>query len=215
MIPATLVANGVASVVANYLKEGRSSETRETVELPETVLSALATDVERLQAEDSPGLVKLSREALKPPAQQAEGPAVPGELGAAALAISPANVFKKAKRQNKYVFLVGFVLAVTLAIIFIAGIVGIVVSAVFLKEAAPAGGFVGVSIIDAAGFAITKPFGIISGANVSNQCLDVVYVRLEHELTECAGHRDRKKRFECNTQVWDRAQAGLRELSAK
>jgi hypothetical protein len=210
MIETALLANAAVSVVANYLKGGRGADgAPASAELPPEVMQALDQLVR--EHEDSPGVVELSREAARPDRPQTVK--VAPELGAAALAISPGDVFREARAQNRRVFMVGLVLGVTLASVLVIGIGGVIVSGVFLGKGSAAAAFGGVTLLDVVGLTLTKPFAVIQGASVTNQRLDLAHLRLQEQLADCDRYADTHEQFRCKTEVWDKTQEELRNLS--
>jgi hypothetical protein len=215
MIETALLGNAAATVVASFLKRRiRGGDPSATVEVPPEVLQALEAQLDKLEHDKSPGVFELSREAAKPEHLQAESRTAAPDVGAAALSISPNEVFREARTQNKRVFMVGLVLAVTLASILVIGIGGVIVSAAFFGKESAAATFGGVSLLDVVGLALTKPFAVIQGASVTSQRLDLAYLRLQEELKDCADYADADERFRCKSRVWDQMQEELRKLSA-
>lgn len=67
-----------------------------------------------------------------------------------------------------------------------------IVSAVSLGNGSAAAVFGGVTVLDVAGFALTKPFAVIQRASVTSQRLDLAYLRLQEQLKDASGTRTRK-----------------------
>jgi len=213
MIETALLANAASSLVAEYVKTWLAKGRGSTSELPPEVLEELETRLKSLEAEDAPGVLELSREAAKPEVQQTVERTVASEVGAAALAISPGELFREARRQNKQVFLVGLVLSVALGTILTVGIAGVIVSAVFLGNGSAAAVFGGVTVLDVAGFALTKPFAVIQRASVTSQRLDLAYLRLQEQLKDCERYSDPQELFQAKSRVWDQTQEEFRALT--
>ena len=213
MIETALMANSASSLVAEYVKTWLAKGRGSTSELPPEVLEALEARLKSLEAEDAPGVLELSREAAKPEVQQTVERTVASEVGAAALAISPGELFRVARRQNKQVFLVGLVLSVALGSILTVGIAGVIVSAVFLGDGSAAAVFGGVTVLDVAGFALTKPFAVIQRASVTSQRLDLAYLRLQEQLKDCERYTDPRELFQAKSRVWDQTQEEFRALT--
>ena len=213
MIANAVLVNAAVSVVSDYLKGVRLGAAPDNAELSPDVLKALEAQLDALRNAESSGIVALSREAARPEAE-AETPTVSRDVGAAALTISPADVFKAARSQNKQVFLIGLVLTVVLAIILVIGVGGVIVTAVFLGKGSGAAVFGGVSLLDVVGFILTKPLAVIQGASVTSQRLDLLHLHLQQQLNACSDYETVQERFEFNSKVWDKTQEEFGKLAA-
>jgi hypothetical protein len=212
MLEALLLANAATGVVSRFLKTSRRVAPPSTIELSPEMIEAVTARLAESKSAHTAGVVELSREAARPEGGRASSDAVAAEVGAAALAISPSEVFRAAQAQNKRVFLVNLILAVALASILIAGVAGVVVSGVVLGKATAAAAFGAVSILDVAGLALTKPFTVIQRASVTSQRLDLAHLRLQEQLSDCDSYKDPDARFRCRSRIWDKTQNELRAL---
>jgi hypothetical protein len=213
VLETALLANAASSLVTDYVERWLAKGRGSTPELPPGVLEQLERELRTLEAEDAPGLLQLSREAAKPDVQQTVGRTVGSDVGAAALAISPGELFRGARGQNRQVFLVGLVLSVALGSILTLGIAGVIVSAVFLGNGSAAAVFGGVAVLDVIGFALTKPFAVIQRASVTSQRLDLAYLRLQEQLKDCERYTDPDELFRAKSRVWDQTQEEFRALT--
>jgi hypothetical protein len=128
-------------------------------------------------------------------------------VGGVALTWS-AEFFEKARERIALVFKLNVALAVSLAAILLAAIAAAVVTGLQGKDTL-ALIFGGASLVDIAGVFILKPVSAITGAVVASQRLEVIHMRLLHQLQSCAAYTDLEKRLNCQTAVWNTIQEDL------
>jgi|SRR5215469_1953402 len=218
----TLTAISSSAVaVAKKLIETWSSEPslrlgkkRARIELPvglelspqfvEALTEALA------KANPPAGILTLSRKAS---GSETSAFSTPTEIGALALALSPESVFVDARNRIGLVFRLNLGIAITLAVILLAGIAGGVYSAVFLQNRVWSSVFGGVSIADLIGVYVFKPLAAINAALVSTIRLDNLQLGLQQQLANCTQLTDAQQRIECQSSVWEKIQIELATLS--
>jgi hypothetical protein len=172
-----------------------------------------------LEKQESSGTGGIDKQEVEVDKNQAPGLRSPGvgkafepvtsEVGGAALTWS-AEFFDKARSRIALVFRLNIILSVTLAAILLAAIAAAVVTGLQGKNTW-ALIFGGVSVVDIAGVFVLRPLSAITGAVIASQRLEVIHMRLLHQLQSCAAHSDLDKRLKCQTNVWNTIQ---RELTA-
>ncbi len=131
------------------------------------------------------------------------------DIGAIALSISSESVLFSARRRIELVFRINLALAIALAVIFMGGIAGAIVSALAFGNSSWILVFGGVSAADILGVLAFKPLKEIHKALIATQRLDILHLSLQKQLELCDQHKDLEDRFRCQTKVWEAIQAEL------
>jgi hypothetical protein len=143
-----------------------------------------------------------------------ELPEIASQLAPLALAISPEAVFGDARKRIALVFKINLAVSIVLAAILLVGIGGAVYSAVFIQKAIWSLAFGGLSVADLIGVYVFKPLSAINAALIGATRLDTLQLRLNQQLSQCAGHDDLEARIRCQTAVWDVIQHELSILAS-
>jgi hypothetical protein len=189
--------------------DGRPTQIDATPELVELLRMSLHESV-AVQAADNP--IALSRAAAVDAVFKAPSSATT-TVGGAALGISADEVVASARRRIELVFRINLGIAIALAVIFIGGIAGALVSSLVLGKSTWAVAFGGLSTVDLLGVYAFKPLKVINRALVSSQRLDAVHLRLREQLDGCRQLGTMEERMKCQTQIWEAIETQLASLA--
>lgn len=132
---------------------------------------------------------------------------------AVALGVNPRAIFRTAQRRVAVVFRLNLIACIALVSLFLIGILGAIISGIFLGEARWAAIFGGISAADAVGIYAFKPLDKLDKALVAASRLDAMYLKLGIALAECSHHREMQTRLRCQAKAWDDMQQQLMSLA--
>jgi hypothetical protein len=224
MIEAISLMNASASIVqalVDSYRKSRPKETSRTVELEVdgekiTVSPELIASLEKAltasEQTNSRALVRPHQGFEK--AKVTPGSRAEAEIGATALAISPDGTFANARRRSDRVFKLYLVITIALAVIFVASLLGALVSALVFGRAVLAIVFAGATLADVVAALIFQPLSVMKDALLSVQRLDLIHLRLQEQLKTCSEHETLEPRIRCQNQVWNVAMKEIARLQS-
>lgn len=209
------LATVAVDIIKGALRAAREMKGEHERQHRDEDLDVRAAEVADALERPRPNVLELSREAIeeraaKPSAEEMDRRA---KVGSLALAISPEQLFRDARRRIELVFRLNFGVALALAVILLAGIVGAIVSAVFLRQNIWVLAFGGITVADLIGVYAFKPLKAINGSLVATQRLDGIHLRLHKQLPECDQLETPAERIKCQTEVWKSIEAEFATLA--